>query len=127
MPTEEFCADLRALGAASPAALPALCEQWEWFQPHGVRIAQLLHSTSMCLANVLIERGRFAEAIDIANALLELDPCDEPAAATAVEAWLRLGNRNQATAACRRYEHALKSSYGDDTSALNLRKMLTSA
>jgi DNA-binding SARP family transcriptional activator len=127
MPTPEFCADLRALGGASPLRLPGIYEKWEWFGPHGVRITELQNAVSMCLANVLVERGEFAEAIDIANVLLDHDSCYDAAAVLAVEAWLRLGNRSQATAIYRRYEKALQSSFGDDDSASHIRTMLQSA
>jgi DNA-binding SARP family transcriptional activator len=127
MPTPEFCADLRALGGASPLRLPGAYDKWEWFGPHGLRIVELQNAVSMCLANVLVERGEFAEAIDIANVLLDHDSCYEAAAVIAVEAWLRLGNRSQATAIYRRYEKALQSSFGDGDSASHIRTMLHSA
>lgn len=127
MPSAEFCASLRDLAAAFPRQLPGVYEEWAWFVPHAERIVDLYGAIAMCLAEVSIECGRFAEAIDVANDLLDRQPTHEAAATLAVEAWLRIGNRAQANATCRRYESALKSSYGDDRSASHLRTMLQSA
>lgn len=81
--------------------------RWEWWQPTEGLMEVMALSCARMLADDAFGRGVPGEAIDLAQQITALDPCNEQAHEIAITAHLAAGQRSEALAAFRHYEAVL--------------------
>lgn len=126
-------ADLEALGRASKrinvlsdaelAALQRAYEGWrisagriserhQWLEATTYRARTLAAELGIAFGRHVLQRGDAATALEIAQDLIEADPCDEAATELAVLALLQCGDRSSALRVYRRYSEELRRELG---------------
>jgi DNA-binding SARP family transcriptional activator len=100
--------DLRSFGDRLCRKIPPNIESWDWFAPTLRQIDELRCEVGQRLAKDALERDDLAEAIKVAQGLIEFDPCDEPAREAIIVAHLKSGNRAAALQHYRQYRAYLR-------------------
>jgi len=93
--------------------LPAY-ERFPWYSALERRIAELRHRLGTLLARHDLKEGATLRALERAQALLRMDPLDEPAVEIAVKAHVAAGDTAEAARDWRRYVRALDQEYGSE-------------
>lgn len=81
--------------------------RWEWWQPTEGLMEVMALSCARMLADDALRRGEPGDAIDLAQQITALDPCNEQAHEIAITAHLAAGQRSEALAAFRHFEAVL--------------------
>ncbi len=89
----------------------------DWAEAARRRYEEMYLSSTLALASAALHRGDAAEAIRMAEAVLELDPVNEDAAYRVMEAHVRRGNLDLATRTYRRLHDAMRDELGEPPSS----------
>jgi len=95
---------------------PPLFKTCEWFAPFAPRVEELFRQIALLLGNDALKRGRFSEAAAMAQRMIGLDPCDEPAWELSIRARLAAGDAVGAQRELRRYGEVLARELGAEPS-----------
>ncbi|TAM58090.1 hypothetical protein EPN52_11440 [bacterium] len=85
---------------------------WEWFAPLAPRVEDLFRQIVLLLGNDALRRGRLAEARALAERIVALDRCDEPARELLIRAVLAAGDGAGARRELRKYREILERELG---------------
>ncbi len=86
---------------------PERMQQWDWFEPTERRISELRLEVAQRLASDALSHGSTARALQLAQDMIEYDPCDEAARQIAITAHLAGGDRGAAMRQYRQYRDTL--------------------
>ena len=110
-------------GDAELAALQRVYDSWrgsfarnadrhEWLEATSYRARSLAAELGIAFGRNALQRGEHATALEIAEDLIEADPCDEQATELALHALLQRGDRSAALRVYRRYALELRRELG---------------
>jgi len=94
---------------------PDSAPSWEWFAPLTRRIAETDHEVTERLARSYLAQRKFADALALANRMIERDPLDEPAHELRIRILLAQGERASAVRELRLYRAELRRELGIET------------
>jgi len=94
---------------------PDSAPPWEWFAPVARRIAETDHEVTERLARSYLRQGRLADALVLANRMIERDPLDEPAHELRIRILLAQGEHASALRELRLYGTELRRELGIET------------
>ena len=114
---------LREIGLALTLAPPDLYQEWDWMRPHLAHLLELRHRAAMLLGEAALAEGSPQEAVTIADAVLRVEPLDEPVVELAIRALLADGRRPDAVRRARRYADELARDLGGEPSSPLLRDL----
>lgn len=86
---------------------PRRVESWDWFEPTERHIRELRLEVAHRLAADALSHGNIRRALELAEEMIEYDPCDEAAREIAINAHLRRGDRAAAMRQYRQYRETL--------------------
>lgn len=86
---------------------PRRMESWDWFEPTERHIRELRLEVAHRLATDALSHGNIRRALELAEEMIEYDPCDEAAREIAINAHLRRGDRAAAMRQYRQYREVL--------------------
>jgi len=89
-----------------------ISERHEWLEATSHRARTLAAELGVAFGRHVLRRGDAAAALEIAQDLIDSDPCDEAATELAVLALLRRGDRSSALRVYRRYSDELRRELG---------------
>jgi DNA-binding SARP family transcriptional activator len=112
--TERERVRLREVAAMLAVEPPKLYQDWEWMQPQLARLLELRHRAAMLLGEDALAAGSHGDAVAIADAVLRVEPLDEPVVELAVRALLAGGRRTEAVRRARRYADELSRELGGE-------------
>ncbi|MHB8198457.1 MAG: BTAD domain-containing putative transcriptional regulator [Vulcanimicrobiaceae bacterium] len=103
---------------------PERTSEWSWFEPVRRRLDALCSEVAALLAGDALARGDGHGALELAQQMIAVDPCDEPARELAIRAYLVLGDRPGALRHYRQYRDILRAELQCDPSP-SLSRLLT--
>jgi DNA-binding SARP family transcriptional activator len=107
--SEEQLARLERLYDRVRTAICPRAAAWEWFVPVERHISEVRCELAQRLARHALRMGKAAEALALAEEMIEHDPCDESAREIAISAHLLSGDRAAALRQFRQYRETLRT------------------
>jgi DNA-binding SARP family transcriptional activator len=102
---------------------PEVYQGWDWMRPHLAHLFELRHRATMLLGDDALAHGAPEDAVAIADAVLRVEPLDEPVVELSVRALLAGGRRAEAVRRARRYAGELARDLGGEPVSELLRRL----
>ncbi|HTD38133.1 MAG TPA: BTAD domain-containing putative transcriptional regulator [Candidatus Limnocylindrales bacterium] len=112
--TERESERLEDIGEALAFEPPELYRNWDWMQPELAYLGELRHRAAMLIGEKSLAAGSPERAIVVADALLRVEPLDEPVVELSVRALLAADRHTEAVRRARRYADELTRELGGE-------------